>query len=65
MKATVRLSEGSEWVVNRMQNVLYPQFKKDLEEAITAIMHQYGYDNGIAMAFRESTPSTWREANES
>ncbi|QQG33430.1 hypothetical protein [Pectobacterium phage PcCB7V] len=56
MKATVRLSEGSEWVVNRMPNVLYPQFKKDLEEAITAIMHQYGYDNGIAMAFRESTP---------
>ncbi|QPI18194.1 hypothetical protein POP15_146 [Pectobacterium phage POP15] len=56
MKATVRLSEGSEWVVNRMPNVLYPQFKKDLEEAITAIMHQYGYDVGIAMAFRESTP---------
>lgn len=56
MKATVRLSEGSEWVVNRMPNVLYPQFQKDLEEAITAIMHQYGYDNGIAMAFRESTP---------
>lgn len=56
MKATVRLSEGSEWVVNRMPNVLYPQFQKDLEEAITAIMCQYGYNSGIAMAFRESTP---------
>lgn len=56
MKATVRLSEGAEWVVSRMPNVLYPQFKKDIEEAITAIMYQYGYDNGIAMAFRESTP---------
>lgn len=56
MKATVRLSEGSEWVVNRMPNVLYPQFQKDIEEAITAIMYQYGYNSGIAMAFREHSP---------
>lgn len=55
-KATVRLSEGAEWVVDRMPNSLYPQFQKDMGEAIAAIMHRYGYDNGIAMAFRESTP---------
>lgn len=55
-KATVRLSQGAEWVVDRMQNSLYPQFQKDMEEAIDTVMRQYGYDNGIAMAFRESTP---------
>ena len=55
-KATVRLSQGAEWWIDKMPNVLYPQFKKDIEEAITSIMYQYGYDDGIAMAFRESTP---------
>jgi|AGFT01.1.fsa_nt_gi hypothetical protein len=55
-KATVRLSQGAEWIVDRMPNVLYPQFQKDIEEAISAIMHQYGYNSGIAMAFRENTP---------
>lgn len=55
-KSTLRLSQGAEWVVDRMPNSLYPQFKKDMEEAISAIMHRYGYDSGIAMSFRESTP---------
>lgn len=55
-KATVRLSQGAEWTIDKMPNSLYPQFKKDMEEAITAILSQYGYNNGIAMAFRESTP---------
>lgn len=56
MKATVRLSEGSEWVVNRMPNSLYPSFQKDMEEAISSVLHQYGYNSGIAMAFRENSP---------
>lgn len=55
-KPQVRLSEGAQWVVDRMHNSLYPQFQKDIEEAITSIMCQYGYNPGIAMAFKESTP---------
>lgn len=55
-KPSVRLSQGAEWVVDRMTNDMYPQFQKEMEDAVTLIMFKYGYDNGIAMAFRESTP---------
>ncbi|QYC52625.1 hypothetical protein [Salmonella phage SSBI34] len=55
-KPTVRLSQGAEWVVERMLNTQYPEFQKEMEDAISRIMFKYGYDNGIAMAFREHTP---------
>lgn len=57
-KPAIRLSEGAQWVVNRMPNSLYPQFQRDMEEAIEAVMHQYGYTSGIAMAFRDQSPAT-------
>lgn len=54
-KATVRLSQGAQYVVNRMLNSQYPQFQEEVEDAITSLLCKYGYNSGIAMAFREST----------
>lgn len=53
---TVKLSRGAEWAIDRMPNSLYPSFQKDMEEAISSVLHQYGYNSGIAMAFREDSP---------
>lgn len=52
----VRISQGAAWVINRMPNSVYPNFQEELEQAVSKVMHKYGYDSGIAMAFRENGP---------
>lgn len=57
MKSPVlKLSEGADWVIDRLPNAAYENLKEEMEAQMLALLRKYGYTDEQAEAFNETSP---------
>lgn len=57
MKTPVlKLSEGADWVIDRLPNQQYEELKEEMEAQMLALLQKYGYTEDVEAAFNETGP---------
>lgn len=55
-RAIIQASPGALWVAARIPEKHFPQFQEELEQAMSAVLEKYGYDEEVRTSFNETMP---------
>lgn len=56
--AKITLSEGAEWIIERLPKSQFEKLKFDIEALVTFQIENYGYDKELKKSFNETKPVT-------